>query len=748
MGMTAWVVAVDQDTNEITYSGLTSEFELVYSAYSIESSKMKLHKNKCKSGDIVAFNLVSGHGNIKRDNRCDGNTDGLNGPAFYYGTITATGNETEVDYGENLNDEVTVSDIKYFLNFNYTVESGNWLTGNIDTIKNGESSGGEHYNDAALSFLTNVVNKWNVCSPLTVNRLTHKHYSGKVNTIRFPEPDGAGTANMTDTLKEYYSNYGIVFVPYCDMIRDKNAPRSSNDNLLQTSESKAANKTTEVNGIRFVNNANGTYTVNGKLTADEALYTLYNAPLSSTNLTIGTTYRVYCRGSQEDQPVFLQVYALIGSSKWELLIHLSSNERAGGTITIPSGTTKIWCRLKVAVKNTQIDTQAISPSIVIEGQEQPIYQTGTGTTSRGITYTNNYDGTYTLHGTCNDTESKAESLYTLSLDDLSATDFKAGVTYSCGIMPKDPGVSINVWSLVNGKWDDASSVNIEGSGGSFTIPSNATRLWIRIRVKHGTSIIQKRYRPYVCVGTNTPYQNVYGAFITGDRFGSLVIDKSKWIAESKVYDRPIMDGNPNGINIGTVNQDDNGNFSSVSVIRRYITKDRKIVHTPDDPGIVHPIKMTTYNYTPEKETKTENGKETTTLKLKSADDIAKEQLMVPLAANEISFKIHKNHPQINSILRVGNYGNIIFKRKTRESIVTKYTINSNDDYVLVECGNVRSTLQDIIHEAQTTTTTTNTSASTNTTTNVTSTGGTTITTNVEFATSADITNLVANLFSE
>lgn len=714
--MTAYVISVNPDTNKVTWHGVTSEFTVEDSGHSVSTSSMRLHKFKGKTDDIIAFMLINGHGNLKPDKRAyTQEFYSTKGPAYYYGVVTAVDEE---------NDTVTVSSTRYYMNSTYTVEPGlsSFDPTNETDIKK----------DRPLNYLTNLVNRWMVLSPLNVQRLRTKKYTGKIENCRYPNPDNAGTANLNDTISEWFDNYGITYVTYGDMLRDASAPRSSNDNLLPTNQSSAREV---VSGITFVSNGNGSYTVNGTLEkAVEAYYTIFNKAIGSTNLTIGSTYTIGLNSEDEEQSaVMLNAWAK-ANGNWVFLKSCWGGQN--GEITIPSGTSHIWFRLRVAKERSRADNETVEPYIRIGNQNQPLFQATEGSSSvdRGITYINNKDGSYTLSGTVS--SGATESLCTLYQADITGTDYIAGKEYSAGIMPYNPNVKINIWYNDGQSWGSVPLAHHAGTGDpnatteylkpNFTLPSNAKKIWIRIKVEPGTTLVQNSFKPYICMSSGSPYQLLYGAFISGDNVGTVIIDKSKYIKDPHVIVRPTMNGEPNGINICTIVSTDENEYASVNIDRRYMKTNGVIVATPDDPGIARPIKMTTYNYSPEIESKTDDkGNTTKTIKTKSADDVAYEQLKMPLYAHEISFSMSIYHPMINQLTKIGNLFNAFYKNKVYDTIVTEYKIDSTSDFVEIKAGTVNSKLEAIIHEAQATATNSNTSTGTtnNSTTTISSSGG-------------------------
>ena len=231
-----------------------------------------------------------------------------------------------------------------------------------------------------------------------------------------------------------------------------------------------------------------------------------------------------------------------------------------------------------------------------------------------------------------------------------------------------------------------------------------------------------------------------GTFICGSPIGTFIIDDSEMVKEPSVYVRPVMDGEPNGIAICRPNP---GNkYKTLTVVRRYITKDSKIVSSSSDPNIVKPIKMKTYIST-DNETRTEaqirkelnskkselskqqaaysketdaSKKETMKSKIDMLKDevkrleedlaekvalqdwnaIAQENLEVPSYSHEITFKVNKDMNRINELMQIGNTLNIIHNQKSYTSIVTGYEVDSTSDYVLIKCGNVGSKLSSIL----------------------------------------------------
>jgi hypothetical protein len=74
------------------------------------------------------------------------------------------------------------------------------------------------------------------------------------------------------------------------------------------------------------------------------------------------------------------------------------------------------------------------------------------------------------------------------------------------------------------------------------------------------------------------------------------------------------------------------------------------------------------------------------------DTIAQKQLSVPKYSHEISFDMHKDHPQANDFARVGNTCSLIHKGNTYNSIISGVEVKSNSNFIKVKCGNVSSNL--------------------------------------------------------
>lgn len=195
--MAAIVLSVNPLLNQVRWSGLTSDFRLSTYGDDITSSEFVLADYEGENDDIIAAIVVDGRGYLTRDERTK-TTQTLNGPADYYGVVTAV---SESDDGTF---RVTTSDLKTLFSMNYVPEKSD--------ITN------------PYTYIKYIYDRWR--SPtayLNIDDLGLK-YTNRVFVA--PNPTSAQTATFSELLSKLFSNYQVVFVPCGDNINTSDATLS------------------------------------------------------------------------------------------------------------------------------------------------------------------------------------------------------------------------------------------------------------------------------------------------------------------------------------------------------------------------------------------------------------------------------------------------------------------------------------------------------------------------------------------
>ena len=681
--MIGYVVAVDVTTREVTYSGMAMDFDINFAGYEIATSTIKIKNFTGKTEDMVALVLVDEAGNITADDR-----GALVADKNYYHRIAREHETIHLDkkytvrYGDKKTNqwksgEIGPGDIKVENDmgmgdpaFNivkdleisgvYAADGPAFYYGVITSIdmenKNEiytiNCSDLKHYLDheyvtekldhiAANKYISNVINRWTP-ETLPVAITGDGQYKGP--GFRYEDPTAPNTKSLLTFISRVFRFYKQVLVPAYDTFGTK--------------------------AFQLVRLNVTTGDDVGTLVIDDSQY-IKNA-------------QVYIRPVMDGRPNAICIGKPIFNDKGNYLrveqeiryIDVDSKIRKPEEIKDPAVNVKMAKPIKTKshIFDATDNTNLVTPDHIKTYSGGPIFGYTAGYISSGSLYSlNGFMATIKFGSPTTANPPPFKTGVNITYNDAARTGveipYGKAVCYSFEIRFSE-SYKTDKWmyhkNYVDVRWDVnnayATSPDSSGTGEGSAWLEQGNGLIVDKKTKSNDNDAVNM-RKFGCGPGATKLTNKISTSVVDGtwritKFGEwvflyviIVNANPKNTAGASIIDLSIFGPDPHetGVTGHTMN---------------YMIRNLR-AEIVDDP-----------NYNP----------------LTIWDTIAQKQLSVPKYSHEISFDMHKDHPQANDFARVGNTCSLIHKGNTYNSIISGVEVKSNSNFIKVKCGNISSNL--------------------------------------------------------
>ena len=678
--ITGYAIIINPIQNKAVWSGVPLSFSISMAGNSEESSTFEFQNFPGEINQILILHLGDA-GNIKPDDR--GLTYGKPsydniGNAFYYGYIT------ELNPTSNSSvTSVTTLDMKTWFDFDYAKEKYTAST-------------------SPFTYIESIYNTYMAkCSPVYLQSNTTKFSK---SGFKFPDVDknGIETENFLEYLNECFEYWGITFITTWDYAQWSS--RTKHTDSKYNNYPQAFISCEFIEGVDFgtldINDSK--YIQNGEATVDPIMDGNANAIcIIYVNLDKNGKYKSnkkYWRYITENRTITSDVSDANIAQPFKPTVYLycpasqTNNEDEEEEDTDKETTTyhslkqdeygewtHEWEDIKIT---TRVDSSGHESKTTTTTTISNVYIPTTANINEKINY-------QALISNTNDVEMISSSK-SVTTEKTSETVTKDTTTTTVTTT-----VDSSTTSATSYIYQDRESVTDSSTGKTTGYKYNSCR----------TAADSSGYfSPRV---NETKTQEDSTTTVTTQTYDT----ESQSMLTSKIVTTKVSKNDSSGVERNSTSS--SVTFDSYSSIDETTTTETTVYSTVTESGVKKYKTVVTTTESGKQKDKNEtqthttsNSSTKTTLSDDEdnwyqnefdADEIAEDNLEKPEYNHEVTFKISKWHPRIDKIMQLGNTGFLLLNGERYNSMITKYELSSDSDFVSITCGNVKHDIATLLY---------------------------------------------------